>query len=152
MAETTESPGKPAGVISTVASMASLIAALSCCLPLGTLMFSAGSATASLLSEKLHPWLLGISVISLIFAFVQTYFLRRCAFRHRRARTALLWFSATMIFSMLVFPQFTSTLLAGRLPTFNSSGTFRDFEERTFVAEFNAASSQTRLVLLLSPT
>ena len=135
-----------------VASLASLVTSLSCCLPLGTLLMAAGSATASLVSEKLHPWLLAVSVGSLVFAFVQIYYLRRCGFRQRRLRTVLLWFSGTVVFSSLVFPQFTSTLLAGRLPSFTATGAFRDFDEGAFVSEFNAAADKTRIVLLLSPT
>lgn len=148
----TEKAGARGAVVSTLASLASLIAALSCCLPLGTLLMAAGSATASLVSEKLRPWLLAVSVGCLVVAFVQTYYLRRCAFRSRRLRTALLWFSATVVLSMLLFPRFTSTLLAGRLPSFTTSSVFRDFDESAFVHEFNAADRQTRIVLLLSPT
>lgn len=140
------------GVIPTLASLVSLIAALTCCLPLGTLLLAAGSATASLVSDKLRPWLLFLSVACLVFAFVQTYYLRRCRFRLRRARTILLWFSAVLVLSMLVFPRFTSTLLAGRVPSLAAASTLRDFDEKTFTAEFNGAANQTRLVVLLSPT
>lgn len=152
MGETTVSSGSKAGIVSTLASLASLIAALSCCLPLGTLLMAAGSASASLFSEKLRPWLLGFSVACLVFAFVQTYYVQRCNFRQRRLRTGLLWFSALMIGSMLLFPRFTSTLVAGKLPSFLVAGAFRDFDEREFVAEFNAEAEHTRLVVLLSPT
>jgi len=140
------------GILPSLASLGSLVAALSCCLPLGTMLMAAGSATASIVSEKLRPWLLGFSVASVIFAFVQTYYLRRCDFRQRRARTALLWFTGTIVFSMLVFPRFTSTLIAGHLPSFSASSQLRDFNESEFVSSFNAAANEKRLVLLLSPT
>ena len=139
-------------VISTFASLASLLAALTCCLPLGTLLLSAGSAGASLFSEKLRPWLLALSVAALVLAFVQTYFRGRCDFRHRRLRTCLLWFSATIVLGMLVMPRYVSSLMAGRLPTFSASSDLRDFDERQFTRDFDAALSQTRIVLLLSPT
>jgi hypothetical protein len=112
----------------------------------------AGSATAFLASEKLRPWLLAVSVCSLLFAFVQTCYLRRCHYRQRRLRTGLLWFSALLVSSMLVFPRFTSTLVASRLPSFTVAGNFRDFDARTFINEFEADSDRTRLVVLLSPT
>lgn len=139
-------------VLSTLASLASLVAALSCCLPLGILLMAAGSASASLFSESLRPWLLAFSVAALVFAFVQTYFRRRCEFRQRRLRTVLLWFSALMITSMLAFPRQVSTLLAGRLPAFAATGTLHDFDEQAFVRDFNSATGYTRLVALLSPT
>jgi len=139
-------------IVSTFASLASLLAALTCCLPLGTLLLSAGSAGASLFSEKLRPWLLAFSVAALVFAFVQTYFRGRCAFRHRRLRTCLLWFSATVLLGMLVMPHYVSSLMAGRLPSFSASSGLRDFDEHQFIREFDAALGQTRIVLLLSPT
>jgi hypothetical protein len=143
--------GKSA-VVSTVASLASLLAALSCCLPLGTLLMSAGSAGASLFSERLRPWLLAFSFASLVFAFVQTYFRRRCEFRHRRLRTVLLWFSAVMVVGMLAAPRAMSTLFAGRIPSFSPASRLSDFDQREFERQFNAAANQTRLVVLLSPT
>ena len=147
--------GQPTGqsaVISTVASLASAIAALSCCLPLGTLLMAAGSAGASLFSEKLRPWLLGLSVASLLFAFVQTYFRGRCAFRHRRLRTCLLWFSATIVTGMFAAPAFFSNILAGHLPFLKASSELRPFHQADFAREFDASSDRARLVVLLSPT
>ena len=148
MARETQSSGLP----SILASLLSLVAALSCCLPLGTLLLAAGSATASMFAEILRPWLLGLSVVSLVFAFVQTYYRRDCSFGQRRARTALLWLSAMIVVPMLAFPQFTATLLAGRLPSFSAASPFRDFDQQTFIREFNDATDKTRLVVLLSPT
>src|SRR5262249_5964686 len=139
-------------VISTLASLASLVVALSCCLPLGTLLMAAGSASLSLFSERLRPYLLLFSVAALIFAFVQTYIRGRCEFRYRRFRTVLLWFSAAIVLAMLVVPQQFSTLLAGKLPTFSASGELRDFDQREFIRQFDSAAKQTRIVLLVSPT
>src|SRR5277367_2603272 len=101
------------GVAATIASIASLIAALSCCLPLGTLLMAAGSAGASMFSESLRPWLLALSVSSLAFAFVQTYVRGRCEFRYRRFRTLLLWCSAALVLGMVLAPRYVSSLLAG---------------------------------------
>lgn len=136
----------------TIASVASLVAALSCCLPLGTLLMAAGSAGASLFSEALRPWLLGLSVASLVFAFVQTYVRGRCEFRHRRFRTVLLWFSMVLVVGMLAAPRYASSLLAGQIPAVFGASTLHPFEEAAFVRAFNAASDRTRLVVLLSPT
>jgi hypothetical protein len=136
----------------TLAAIASLVAALSCCLPLGTLLMAAGSAGASLFSERLRPWLLAFSVASLVFAFVQTYVRRRCDFRTRRLRTVLLWFSALLVVGMLAAPRYVSSLLAGKLPSLSAASELRPFDQSVFVREFNAATGQTRLVVLLSPT
>jgi hypothetical protein len=144
--------GGRSAVISTLASLASLIAALSCCLPLGTLLMAAGSAGASLFSERLRPWLLVLSVASLIYSFVQTYFRGRCEFRHRRLRTCLLWFSATIVTGMFAAPAFFSNLMAGHLPLLKGSSELRAFQLPDFAKEFDAARDRTRIVALLSPT
>jgi hypothetical protein len=139
-------------LLSTAASLASLLAALSCCLPLGTLLMAAGSAGASLFSEALRPWLVWLSVGFLVLAFVQTYLRQRCEYRTRRLRTVLLWFSAAVVASTLLAPRFTASLLAGRLPEFGAASDLRTFTEAGFLREFDAASGGQRLVLLLSPT
>ena len=139
-------------MFSSLASLASLVASLSCCLPLGTLFLAAGSAGASLFIERLRPWLLVISAVSLVFAFVQTYFRNRCEFRYRRVRTCLLWFSATVLIAMAAGPQTFATLLAGRLPTFIAAHQLQTFDSTEFLRLFDATSGDTRLVLLLSPT
>src|SRR5947209_5302782 len=102
--------GPRGSVAASIASVASLAAALSCCLPLGALLMAAGFAGASLVSEGIRPWLLAFSVACLIFGFAQTYIRSRCEFRHRRLRTLLLWFSAATVTAMMVVPQQVSTM------------------------------------------
>ncbi len=89
---------------------------------------------------------------ALVFAFVQTYIRGRCAFRYRRLRTCLLWFSATLVIGMFAAPRFVSSILAGHLPVLRAAGQLHAFDQDEFVREFNAASGHTRLVVLLSPT
>jgi hypothetical protein len=145
-------PSGTGAVLSSVASLASLTAALSCCLPLGTMLMAAGAAGASLVAETLRPWLLWLSVACVVVAFVQTYVRGRCEFRYRRVRTLLLWFSVLVTGATLLAPRLTSSLLAGRLPSFTSSSRLYTFDQREFLSEFQAASAKTRLVVLLSPT
>src|SRR4051794_29264456 len=113
---------------------------------------AAGSAGASLFSERLRPWLLPLSVAALVVAFVQTYFRGRCEFRYRRLRTCLLWFSATVVVGMVIMPRYVASLMAGRLPVFSAASVLHDFDERAFIRDFDTAADQTRLVVLLSPT
>src|SRR5947199_7103270 len=100
-----QAPGGKAAILSTGACLASLVAALSCCLPLGTLLLAAGSAGASLWIEMLRPVLLVLSVVLLVVAFVQTYVRGRCEFRYRRTRTVLLWFSMFVVIGMVAAPR-----------------------------------------------
>src|SRR4051794_12291526 len=115
-------------VAASMASVASLVAALSCCLPLGTLLVAAGSAGASLFSEGIRAWLLSFSVACLAFAFAQIYVRSRCEFRHRRLRTLLLWFSTTAVVAMMAAPQQVSSILEGRLPWVKPTGALREFQ------------------------
>jgi len=147
-----QQPSRTGAAVSSLASLASLVAALSCCLPMGTMVMAAGAAGASLAAERLRPFLLGISVACVVAAFVQTYFRRRCEFRQRRVRTVLLWWSVLVVGATLFAPRLTSSLLAGRLPSFTASDKLYPFEQREFVREFEAASGITRVVVLLSPT
>src|SRR4051794_41551204 len=80
--------GGKGAVLSTAASLVSLLAALGCCLPLGTLLMAAGSAGASIFSEALRPWLVWLSAGFLFVAFVPNYFRSRCEFRHPRGKKA----------------------------------------------------------------
>ena len=138
--------------MASLASVAGVVAALSCCLPLGTLLMAAGSAGASLFSERLRPWLLAFSVASLVFAFVQTYVRQRCEFRTRRLRTFLLWFSALVVVGTLAAPRYVSSLAAGRLPAFTAASELHPFDVAQFQRAFRAAAGGPRLVVLLSPT
>ncbi len=116
------------------------------------MLMAAGSAGASLFSEKLRPWLLALSIASLAFAFVQTYYRKRCEFRHRRLRTCLLWFSAVIVTGMLAAPASFSSIFAGHLPFTKPAGALDLFQQADFVREFDAASDRTRIVALFSPT
>jgi len=145
-------PGAKGAALGTLASLASLIAALGCCLPLSTLLMAAGSAGASLFAEKLRHWLLVFSVAAILFAFVQTYFRRRCEFRTRRLRTVLLWLTGALVFGMIAAPRFTASLLAGQIPAFRGTAQVADFSEAAFLRSFQDAGKHARLVVLLSPT
>ncbi len=114
---------------------------------------AAGSAGASIFSERLRPFLLLFSVLSLAFGFVQTYRRGRCEFRHRVFRTILLWSSAAIVAAMLIFPQFVAGVLAGRFsPNSRATVSFRAFDLAILRAGFNTASAETRVIAFLSPT
>ncbi|MDQ6704558.1 MAG: hypothetical protein M3Z85_01205 [Acidobacteriota bacterium] len=135
----------------SLASVASLAAALSCCLPLGTLLMAAGSSGASAFSERLRPYLLGFSVLMLALAFVQTYGGRKCRFRQRAFRTAVLWCAAALVGGMLLFPQFVAGLMTGHVAAATGSH-LETFELARFERLLRAESQHPRVILLLSPT
>lgn len=100
-------------VLSAMAAIGSVVAAVSCCLPLGSFFLALGSASASRIFTPLRPYLLGVSVVALIFGFVQTYGQRRCAVRRHRAAVALLWIAAIAVAGTLIFPQMIAGWFAG---------------------------------------
>jgi len=100
-------------VLSSIAAIGSIAAAVSCCLPLGSFAVALGSAGASRIFTPLRPYLLGFSVLALIFGFVQTYGQRKCAVRRHPAVIALLWLAAIVVAGMLIFPQMIAGWLAG---------------------------------------
>ena len=104
-------------VISSIAAVSSLIAAMSCCLPVGTFLMAAGAAGAARILTPLRPWLFGASITALIAGFVQAYGRAHCSLRRNPFSVVLLWLSAALALSMLLFPQAIAGFLADRLPS-----------------------------------
>lgn len=102
-------------VLSSIAALSSLIAAVSCCLPVGTLLFAAGAAGAARILAPLRPWLIGVSVLSLAMGFFQAYRRSHCTLRRDPFTVVVLWFSAAVVVLMLLFPQVIAGYLADRL-------------------------------------
>lgn len=95
--------------------MASMLAAMSCCLPLGTVVLAAGTAGVAALLDALRPYLMGLSALLLGFAFWQTYRRRACT-RSSRWQVGVLWTSLVLLLGFLLFPQQIAGLVADALP------------------------------------
>src|SRR5713226_5358648 len=104
-------------VMSSIAAVGSLIAAMSCCLPVGTFLVAAGSAGAARILAPLRPWLFAVSIAALILGFVQAYGRSHCSLRRNPVSIGLLWISAALVLVMLLFPQAIAGFLADRLPS-----------------------------------
>jgi len=101
--------------VSSIAALGSVIAAMSCCLPLGTFLVAAGAAGAGRVLAPLRPWLFGVSIGALILGFVQAYGRSQCSLRRNPATVLLLWFSAVMVLVLLLFPQVVAGFLADKI-------------------------------------
>ncbi|MBL8212548.1 MAG: hypothetical protein JNK87_17670 [Bryobacterales bacterium] len=101
---------KTKGTPAAVGAVLSVLAAVSCCLPLGTLLGAAGTAGASGLFAGARDWLMPLSVVLLVVAFVQTY--RTPCARRSRAAMIVLWTCAVFVVVMLVFPQYVAVAMA----------------------------------------
>lgn len=101
------------GYVAPVAAIVSVIASVTCCLPLAFLA-ALGAAGTSAVFAVLRPWLLIVSACMLAVGFVQLYRERKCS-RRSAAGVALLWLAVGIFLAMLFFPQQVAGLLAGHL-------------------------------------
>jgi hypothetical protein len=101
-------------VVSAIAALGGLVAAMSCCLPVGTFLAAAGAAGAARILAPFRPWLVGLSILLLAIGFVRTYRGSQCEVRRNRFSVAVLWISAALVVGMLLFPQVIAGFLADR--------------------------------------
>jgi len=101
--------------VSSIAALGSVIAAMSCCLPVGSFLVAAGAAGAGRLLAPLRPWLFGVSIGALILGFAQAYGRSHCSLRRNPATVVLLWFAAAVVLGLLLFPQVVAGFLADQV-------------------------------------
>jgi len=101
--------------VSSIAALGSVIAAMSCCLPVGTFLLAAGAAGAGRVLAPLRPWLFGVSIGALILGFVQAYGRSHCTLRRNPMTVVLLWVSAAVVLVLLLFPQVVAGFLADKV-------------------------------------
>jgi uncharacterized membrane protein len=105
-------PGSGSTVVASLAAVASVIAASSCCLPLLPFLFAAGAAGTSAFVAQLRPYLLVLSVLLIAFGFYKSWRAKQCNCKPSRISTFLLWFSAFVVFVFIFFPQVIANLVA----------------------------------------
>jgi cytochrome bd-type quinol oxidase subunit 2 len=108
---TPQSSAPARGSATALAAVGSILAAGSCCLPVGTLLFAAGTAGASAFAETARVWLMPLSAVLLAVAFFQTYGRRNCC-RTPFWAHAILWTSAALVLAMFLFPDWIAVLVA----------------------------------------
>lgn len=137
-------PSSRGTLAASLAAVASALAAVSCCLPLGPFLLALGSAGASGIFVSLQPYLIAFAVLMLAVGIVQAFRTRRCARRRRFLNIAVLVCSTGLVAAML-FAYVPATAPAGQpgVAAFNLD---------TFRQSFNEAAGRPRVVVLLSPT
>ena len=145
--------------VTSLAAIASVLAATSCCLPVVPFLAAAGLAGGSAFWSAARPYLLGLSVVLVALGFYQGIRAKRCNARRSVASRILLWLAAIFAAASVVFPQTLANAAAdlvaasGAQPagqpalvrlTARNAGDARD--------AFNAARDDVRLLLFLSPT
>jgi hypothetical protein len=101
--------------VSSIAALGSVIAAMTCCLPVGPLLVAAGAAGAGRILAPFRPWLFGVSIVALILGFVQAYGRAHCTIRRNPMTVLLLWVAAAVVLVLLLFPQVVAGFLADKV-------------------------------------
>ena len=91
--------------LASIAAIASVIAASSCCLPVLPFVFAASLAGSSTVLTALRPYLLGAAVLFIAYGFYQAWRSKRCSRKPGLLSSALLWVSAFFVFVSIFFPQ-----------------------------------------------
>ena len=98
------------------AVLAALGASLCCILPVAVAVLGVGSAALGAKLEPFRPWLAGLTVIFLGFAFYQAYKPvecepgEACAVPSRRRHRLALWMVAVVAVALMAFPYYSSWL------------------------------------------
>jgi mercuric ion transport protein len=97
--------------------LAALGASLCCILPVAVAVLGVGSAALAVQLEPLRPWLAGLTLLLLGFAFYQAYRPVECAPgeacavpANRRRNRIILWLVAVVAIALMAFPYYVSWL------------------------------------------
>jgi len=103
------------GVSASIGAIASSLATIGCCLPVG---FAAalGAAGASAFLQAFRPWLLGLSVVLIGVGFWQQRRAKQCSVKRSYVSEVLLWAAVAMVAGMILFPQEIAGFIADRFP------------------------------------
>ena len=99
-----------------VSALVSLLAAASCCLPIGYFVAGAGLFGLAGFFGAAQPVFLALSVVSLGLGFYRLYGRRSCALERSWTGVIMLWGAAILVGAMFLFPDRIATLLADWVP------------------------------------
>lgn len=99
----------------SLAAVASMVAASSCCLPLLPFLMAAGFAGSSAFLSAARPYLMVVSILLVAYGFYQARRARQCEGRPSVLASALLWASAVFVLLSILFPQVLSNAAASIL-------------------------------------
>jgi|SRR5215472_2558621 len=95
------------------AAIVAALSALACCLPFG-IVGAVGLASISVWLAPLRPWLLGASVLLLVFGSWQLYYRRnQCNAKRSRISVTLFWLAVVIVVLVTIFPQLVANWIAG---------------------------------------
>ena len=96
-------------IAAALSAVGSVLAALTCCLPVLPFVLAAGTAsTAGFLARyigALRPYLLGLSVLLIAFGFYQSRRAAQCNCKPSVLSQVVLWLSALIVAISILLPQ-----------------------------------------------
>jgi hypothetical protein len=96
----------------SIAAIGSVILASSCCLPVLPFLLAAGAAGSSTVLTELRPYLLGASILFVVYGFYSAWRAKRCNARPSVLNSILLWTSAVFVTVSIFFPQVLANAVA----------------------------------------
>jgi hypothetical protein len=106
---TTGKPSSRGALAAGLSAVGSVLAALTCCLPVLPFVLAAGTASgATFLSSfigTLRPYLLGVSVFFIALGFYQSGRARQCNCKPSVLGQVVLWVSALIVAISILLPQ-----------------------------------------------
>ncbi|MGH9434089.1 MAG: hypothetical protein ACRD3T_21380 [Terriglobia bacterium] len=102
-------------IATSLAAIASVIAASSCCLPILPFVFAAGAAGGSAIFVRLRPLFLVAAIGFVGFGFYQGWRAKRCNRRTSLLSDIMLWCSTAIVIVAVFFPQLLANAIAGLL-------------------------------------
>ena len=112
---TTRKPSSKGALAAALSAVGSVLAALTCCLPVLPFVLAAGTASsARFLSSyigALRPYLLGVSVLFIALGFYQSRRASQCNCKPSVLNQVVLWLSALIVAISMLLPQVFADLL-----------------------------------------
>jgi len=101
--------------LTSIAAIASVLAASSCCLPILPFLLAAGFAGSSAFLSDARPYFLGASILFIAYGFYQAWRAKKCQRRPGVISSALLWVATVFVVISIFFPQVTANASASLL-------------------------------------
>src|SRR6266542_1777027 len=117
----------------SAAALGAALAAVTCCLPLAPFVAALGFAGATAFLQPLQPYLVGASVLLLLFGFVQAYRNRACGRRRSLLHALAVWGATVLVLAVVFLPG----VGIGRGQAPPGQPPLADFDASQFQALFN---------------
>lgn len=106
---TTAKASSKVAVAAALSAVGSVVAALTCCLPVLPFVLAAGTASSARFFSSyvgsLRPYLLGLSVLFIAFGFYQSRRGTQCNCKPSVLSQVVLWLSALIVAVSILLPQ-----------------------------------------------